>query len=139
MANRYTKTKIDTGEAINLYELGMTQGEVGKKLGVSQKIIYERFKECEYKCRKAVKRNQTGEKNHNWKGKDAKYAALHYRVQNVRGKPSKCSMCETEKAKRFEWANVTGDYSNVFDYIRLCKSCHSKFDNVIINIIGERL
>jgi len=50
-----------------------------------------------------------------------------------------CSMCETTKAKRFEWANVTGDYSNVYDYIRLCKSCHNRFDNVIINIIGERL
>ena len=139
MANRYTKTKIDIKKAKSLYESGLTQGEVAQKLGVTQKVIYSRFKEIGYKCRVAKKRNQTGMNNHSWKGENAGYAAFHYRVQKLRGTPSACSMCETNTAKRFEWANVTGDYSNIYDYVRLCKSCHSKFDNVIINIISERL
>jgi hypothetical protein len=139
MANKYSKTDVDFIKAKELYEKGMTQHEVAKSLDTTQKVIWRVFKENKYTCRVAKKRDQTGEKNSSWKGDKAGYAAHHYRVQNVRGTPSKCSMCETEKAKRFEWANVTGNYSNIYDYIRLCKSCHSKFDNVIINIIGERL
>ena len=126
-------------QAIKLYEQGLTQKEVAQRLGTTQKVIWGLFRKEGYKCRIARKRNQTGKSNSSWKGENAGYAALHYRVQNIRGTPSLCSMCETTNAKRFEWANITGDYSNVYDYIRLCKSCHSKFDNVIINIIGERL
>ncbi len=126
-------------KAIKLYEQGHTQSEVAQALGTTQKVIWSLFRKANYKCRVAKKRNQTRENNDAWKGNKAGYAAFHYRVQKLRGKPSKCSMCETKTAKRFEWANVTGDYSNVYDYVRLCKSCHSKFDNVIINIIGERL
>ena len=126
-------------KAIKLYETGLTQVEVAQKLGTTQRVIFRLFKNANYKCRVAKKRNQTGEANASWKGVKAGYAALHYRVQKLRGTPSFCSMCETTTAKRFEWANVTGDYSNIYDYIRLCKSCHSKYDNIIINIIGERL
>lgn len=126
-------------QAIKLYEQGLTQKEVAQKLGTTQKVIFGLFKKNGYKCRVAKKRNQTGENNSSWKGIKAGYAAFHYRVQGIRGTPSKCSMCENEKAKRYEWANITGDYSNVYDYIRLCKSCHSKFDNIIINIIGKRI
>ena len=126
-------------KAIKLYEGGRTQSEVAQQLRVTQKVIWRLFKNAGYKCRIAKKRNQRGEQNTSWKGVDAGYAALHYRVQKVRGTPSICSMCETTNAKRFEWANVTGNYANVYDYVRLCKSCHSKFDNVIRNIIGERI
>lgn len=126
-------------KAIKLYESGMTQSEVAKELKTTQKVIWRLFRNAGYKCRVAKKRNQFGENNSSWKGEKAGYAAHHYRVQKVRGKPNYCSMCETKEAKRFEWANVTGNYNDIYDYIRLCKSCHSKFDNVIINIIGERL
>jgi len=43
-------------------------------------------------------------------------------------------MCETKNAKRYEWANMTRKYEDVYDYIRVCKSCHNKLDNIIINI-----
>ena len=126
-------------KAIKLYESGMTQQEVAKELGITQKMVWGLFRKAGYKCRVAKKRNQEGGNNASWKGDKAGYAAHHYRVQKLRGKPSMCAMCETTTAKRFEWASVTGEYNNIFDYVRLCKSCHSKFDNVIINIIGERL
>jgi hypothetical protein len=51
-----------------LYELGHTQEEVAEMLGTTQKVIYKRMKLLGYKPRVAVKRNQIGEKNDNWKG-----------------------------------------------------------------------
>jgi len=38
-----------------------------------------------------------------------------------------CQWCETTNG-RFEWANLTGDYTNVNDYDRLCVSCHRYYD-----------
>ena len=32
-------------------------------------------------------------------------------------------------SRRFEWANLTSNYPDVFDYIAMCNSCHQKFDN----------
>lgn len=115
-------------EAIRLYETGMTQKEVGLKLGTTQKVIWGMFRNSGYKSRIAKKRNQTGEHNDSWRGSEATYKAFHVRVGVLRGKPSLCSMCDNDKAKRYEWANVSGRYENVYDYIRLCKSCHSIFD-----------
>ena len=113
--------------AKKLYESGLTQVEVGFELGVSQKVIYGLFKRNGYKCRIAKKRKQCRENNDSWKGDNAGYAALHKRVEQLRGKPNKCSMCDT-KTGRFEWSNLTGNYKNPFDYVRLCSSCHKRLD-----------
>lgn len=126
-------------QVVSLYETGMTQSEVGKQLGVSQKVIWGIMRRENYTPRTATKRNQSGDRNTSWKGDRATYGAFHYRVQGIRGKPSVCSMCETTSAKRYEWANMTGNYASVYDYVRLCKSCHSRFDGVISNIIGHAL
>lgn len=41
-----------------------------------------------------------------------------------------CEVCGTvDPSKRYEWANVTGDYADVeHGYRRMCCSCHRKFD-----------
>jgi len=45
--------------------------------------------------------------------------------------PSKCEFCGTTQAKRFEWANIDGEYRrNLDDFIRLCKKCHNDYDGV---------
>ena len=126
------------GEAIKLYESGMTQVEVAQKLGTTQKVIWRALKNANHRCRTAKKRNQFGENNDSWKGDKATYAAFHCRVENKRGKPKICSMCETTTAKRYEWANMTGKYEDIYDYIRICKSCHHKLHNLIKNIWGSR-
>ncbi len=130
MVNKYTKQEVDLNKAKKLYESGMTQKEVAERLGTTQKVIWMRFKEVGYKCRIAKKRNQLGENNHNWKGDKAEYKALHRRVEEKRGRPKKCEKCGTIKSKRYEWANLTGDYANPEDYKRMCKKCHIHFDNV---------
>lgn len=134
MANKYTKQKIDVNKAIKLYESGLTQTEVAKELNTTQKVIWQRFKDINYKCRIAAKRNQWGCNNSAWKGANAKYAAKHYRIYKLLGMPRKCQVCRTtNKNKKYEWANLTGDFDNPKDYKRMCQSCHAKYDNMAKN------
>ncbi len=64
------------------------------------------------------------------------YGAYHHKVRRLRGTPSLCEICGTTHAKKFEWANLTGHYDDINDYKRMCTSCHSRFDNKILNITG---
>lgn len=68
-----------------------------------------------------------GQLHHNWKGEDIAYAGAHKRVSRIRGVPSLCENCGATEG-RFEWASLTGSYTNVWDYKRLCASCHRRFD-----------
>jgi len=137
MANRYTKQKININRVVELYESGLTQTEVAKELGTTQRVIWQRLKNIKYKCRIAKKRNQVGKNNSSWKGDCAGYKALHCRIYKIKGKPSLCEICGSKNAKRYEWASISRDYSNPNDYIRLCKRCHSKKDDVIKNLRGD--
>ena len=63
------------------------------------------------------------------------YHTLHKWVQKQLGKPNKCEFCKTTKAKRFEWANMSGEYKQeISDWIRLCSACHVRFDGTIFNL-----
>lgn len=118
-----------------LYSSGLTQEEVGEKLGLSQKVIWKLMIRHNLKARVAFKRDQRGPKNHMWKGDNAKYQAMHLRVANLRGEPKACMECGTEdRRKDYQWASMTGKYQDPYDYRRLCRSCHAKQDNVIYNI-----
>jgi len=140
MANKYTAHPVpNKQELIQLYASGLTQGKLGERYGVTQKVVWSWFNKLGIKSRVAKNLNQERENNPNWKGEDATYAAFHYRVQKLRGTPNICSMCNKIDAKRYEWASVTKMYDDEFDYIRLCKSCHSKFDEVINNIIKPKV
>ncbi len=75
-----------------------------------------------------------GENHFAWKGDDVGYVALHCWVRKKLGKPSKCEICGTRDSKRFEWANISGEYNrDVSDFMELCKSCHIKYDKLNIN------
>ncbi len=124
MANKYTTIPIPAKLELELLYHGknMTQVEVGRHYGVSQKVVFSWFKKVGIKSRVATNGNQNGKNNHMWKGNKAGYAALHYRVNKLRGKPSKCEYCGNDSAKRYEWANVNGKLDDPYDYIRLCAS-----------------
>ena len=70
------------------------------------------------------------EKHHDWKGNNAGKGAKHALVAKIKGKPNKCEHCKTaNRNKTYDWANVDHKYSrNIEDYIRLCRSCHRKYD-----------
>lgn len=69
----------------------------------------------------------------NVKGKNYKenagYHAIHKWIQDVLGKPKICVFCRSTTEKRYEWANLSGKYlRDKKDFVRLCKSCHERFD-----------
>lgn len=87
--------------------------------------IQKRRRFCSNKCA------HTGPHSPVWKGDEAQYVALHERVYRRRGLASEvhhCCMCGTNEASRYEWANLTGDYTDTKDYGVMCKWCHDVFD-----------
>ena len=111
-----------------MYHSGMTQNEIAVHYKTSQKVVWRWMRDLKIKQRIPKKRNQNGENNDSWKGDKASYAALHIRVQKIRGNPKKCEDCETKTAKRYEWASISKKYHDINDYKRLCKKCHLKLD-----------
>ena len=70
-----------------------------------------------------------GEENPMWKGKEAGYIAIHDWLYLHFGKPRFCEHCGTKKAKKFEWANISKLHKRErIDWLRLCTSCHHKYD-----------
>lgn len=62
-------------------------------------------------------------------GKSTRYTSLHHWVNKKLGKASYCSNDRTHKTRRFEWANISGEYlRDLHDYRPLCVSCHRKQD-----------
>ena len=56
------------------------------------------------------------------------YSATHYWVYRYYGKANHCVEC-TKPSKRFEWANISGEYKrDISDWMQMCTSCHKKFD-----------
>lgn len=74
-----------------------------------------------------------GEKHYLWKKNFVGYIALHAWVSRWKGKISKCEICGTKNAKKFEWANIDHTYKrNLDDYMRMCTSCHRNYDNMFL-------
>ena len=123
-----------------LYEGGKTQAEIGQLIGKSQKVIWNIMRRHDIKARVAAKRNQWGENNHSWKGDGASKYAFHRRLYSRLGKPRYCSVCGTRDAKHYDYANLTGNYQDIGDYAPMCRSCHWKFDDKVLNIrwVAER-
>lgn len=81
---------------------------------------------------KEKRKFRVGELSPNYKGDNAGYFAIHNWIRKKLGSPKKCEHCKTENPKtRYEWANISRkNKREPSDWIRLCKKCHSKFDEV---------
>lgn len=76
-----------------------------------------------------------GDKSRRWKGEKAGYVAKHMWILKHHGKAEKCELDSTHTAKRYEWANISGEYlRDKSDYMSLCPSCHRKMDSRSSNI-----
>lgn len=76
-------------------------------------------------------RGKIGPDARRWKGEEAGYVAKHMWIIKYYGKAHKCENpdCKSRNAKRFEWANISGNYlRDVSDYKMMCPSCHRKMD-----------
>ena len=72
---------------------------------------------------------KTGTDSTSWKGDEVGYRGLHYWVQFVLGKPEACESCGKKgNGHRMHWANISGEYRVVEDWVRLCPKCHEQFD-----------
>ena len=100
--------------------------ETRRKMSIAKKG--KRPKNLELFLRKAHEApHPEGEKVWNWKGDNVGYGGLHAWVRRKLGTPQNCARCGTTTAKRYEWANISGEYRrDITDWIRLCTSCHRK-------------
>lgn len=108
------------------------------------KVIQARIKTAKYCSRKCLgiskigkqtwkfrKRSYKGELNPAWKGNGVGYQALHTWIHRNFGKANRCENDISHESSRFEWANISGRYlRDISDWKQLCKSCHSKHDNI---------
>ena len=78
-----------------------------------------------------IRPQTTWEKNWNWKWEQSKYTAHHMWVIFHKWKPNYCEHCKKTdlRPRQYQWANIDHKYKrNLDDYIRLCATCHKKFD-----------
>ncbi|WP_071789724.1 hypothetical protein ACP26C_13850 [Franconibacter helveticus 513] len=129
---------LNEGLVRHLYnERNMTVKEISELLNCQPVSVLKFMDKCGIPRRVAAKRDQQGERNTNWSGEKITYKAAHARVYRLRGSPKHCEHCQSvDSSKKYEWANVSGKYHDPNDYIRLCRSCHCKYDNLIRNL-GE--
>lgn len=72
-----------------------------------------------------------GEESPSWKGDRVGYGALHDWVRKWKGKPRICEHCGIE-GNNLEWANKSQEYKrDLNDWIRLCRTCHRRYDGKI--------
>ena len=114
--------------------------ETKNKLSLIHKRLYleGKIKPPSWKGKKAsletrLKMSQShgkGEANHNWKGDKVGYSGVHRWVESRLGRPNKCinKLC-SKKSVVFEWCNISHSYKRELnDWVRLCRSCHRKYD-----------
>jgi hypothetical protein len=133
---QYAQRVVDA--VARLYAEGKTQHEVAAALGMTQKVIFNIMRRHGITARVAAKRNQWGENNHAWKGDDATKKAFHRRLYSRHGKPDCCLVCGTISSEHYDYANVSGRYEDLDDYIALCRSCHWRYDGKVENITNNR-
>lgn len=81
-----------------------------------------------YCSKECAHRNRTGPDHKRWRGDDASYYALHGRVYRARGKADHCERCGKTGPGRYEWANLTGNYADIWDFQQMCPACHGAYD-----------
>ena len=132
-------TKLGEPEIRKLYTACLTQQEIADLLKTSQKVVWGFMKRHGIQARVAAKRDQRGERNSSWRGSDACYTAMHSRLYRSLGRPRKCAVCGACGVGRvYDWANMTGQYDDPDDYVRMCRSCHRKNDKAHCNFSRKK-
>lgn len=121
-----------------LIKMSLSQKGKPKWTDEQKKQISERQKgkkKSEETKRKMSWSAKKEEKSHNWKGDAVKYRGLHAWVRRQLGDPKKCEHCRKDGLmnRHIHWANKSGEYKrDISDWIRLCVSCHLKYDKVYL-------
>jgi hypothetical protein len=94
---------------------------------------WDKRKYCSIACRhKGNSIYRVGEKAAHWKGDKVGYLGLHQWINKIMGKPKQCEKCGRiveNQPKAIHWANKSHQYKrDKNDWMRLCCSCHKKYD-----------
>jgi|SRR3990167_4765861 len=93
------------------------------------KKFSEKHRENLSNSHKGLRPWNSGSKNYRWFGDKVGYNGLHAWVRRTLGTPNLCEHCKTTTVKKYEWANKSRKYKrSADDWIRLCHSCHLKYD-----------
>ena len=124
-----TKRKLSENNA--KFWLGKKLSEEHKRKMSENSAKYWLGKKLSEETKKKIGVAKKGKKNYNWKGDKVGYRALHDWVRKHKGKPAKCEHFGKDKltGKKIHWANKNGKYlRDLSDWLRLCMSCHKKYD-----------
>ena len=129
-------TGFRTKDSYELARTKISNSLIGKKLSEQHKINLSKAHLGQKAWNKGIKMPEiSGENHYAWKGEEVGYVALHEWVERNLGRPAKCEFCKTIDAKKFEWANKSGEYKrDLSDWVRLCTMCHNKYDDT-----GEKI
>lgn len=113
---------------ISMYESGLSQRTIADQIGVSQSTVRRSLQKAQVKPKLgAYRKGHVG------------YGASHNRVKRAFGPAAHCTECGTDDpAKKYDWANLTGNYNDPTDYRSMCKSCHRRYDHLRRKEIGMR-
>lgn len=104
--------------------------QCGKKFFCKKKVgigVWSKTKFCSAKCYWKHDKPK-GDKANRWKDSPS-YFGIHAWITREYGQPKECQFCFTTNSKKYEWANISKEYKRERnDYIRLCTSCHRKYD-----------
>lgn len=118
---------------------GKTQREVAAEIGLGRISVVRIMNRYGIPPRANKPRDCHGANNSRWRTEGLRYDTLHARVYAARGKPIGCTKCGLDDPeRRYEWANLTGNYEDVQDYARMCVPCHRKFDAERRSETGDR-
>lgn len=68
-------------------------------------------------------------RNPRWKGDSVGYGALHGWVRKQKGRANRCSMKDNTCSNKFEWSNISKNYTrDLNDFRPLCASHHRRLD-----------
>lgn len=104
-----------------------------RKIGLAQ-IGRKRSESTKLKMSLSAKREEL---SRNWVGDSVKYNGLHAWIRRQLGDPETCEFCKKSglTGKKIHWANKSHEYKrDINDWIRLCATCHYKYDNRSSNI-----
>ena len=108
-----------------------TKAKIGKANSIARRGI-KLSNETKIKIGNSLR----GEKHWKWKGDNVGKTALHVWLRRRLGSPKKCEHCNSDglTGNKIHWANKSHEYKrDINDWIRLCVSCHRKYDGSNLN------
>lgn len=110
-----------------LYQSGNSMRTIARLAGTTKYRVETILLRQRVKIR--PQRFAPGPGNPRWGGDQVGYSAFHNRVWRARGMPQHCTRCEASgPGREYQWANLTGNYADIWDYARMCRTCHNRYD-----------